>query len=78
MTTQNPTGLASCYEVISRLDAQLSSARRLRDLLESGAFRDNAEWMCERMLDDAVNTARAVADLRETVCADRSVKGSDT
>ena len=34
--------------------------------------------MCERMLDDAVNTARAVADLRETVCADRSVKGSDT
>ena len=69
MSIISNSGLVQCYDVMSMLQAQLRTAQRIREQLESGSPDEAAlSDFCEEMLENAIETARVIADLEDTVC----------
>jgi hypothetical protein len=63
------SGLSACQQFISVLEAQLRTANQLRDQLENHEILPAAmPAACERLVEKAVETARAAAMLRDQLC----------
>lgn len=68
MTRPVRPDLNACYDLMAMLQAELRTADKLRERLESGESSETLAALCDVLLDSAVETARTAADLRDQVC----------
>jgi hypothetical protein len=69
MPQWNTPGLSACQQLISVLESQLQTANNLREQLQTeGIAQTGLPAACERLLEKAVETARAAAVLRDQLC----------
>ena len=69
-------GLTRCYDLLAMLEAEVRTTKQLRQLLQDqGTTADNGRLLrqlCDELLNNAVETARTCADLRDDVCGSGS------
>jgi hypothetical protein len=71
MAHRDVSGLTACYDFVSMLEAELRTAKHLRNLLEANhapAAAPELKHLCDRLVENAVETARTAAHLRDQVC----------
>jgi hypothetical protein len=82
VATHSTSGLAACFDLISKLERELQTAQALREVLTQLGSTDpqsvtsTVRGYCRQLLDDAVEVVRATATVQIEVCGLASHAGS--